>query len=215
MKKIIVLLLVCVQMTVGHAQAPYKREFALGASFGANFSNMSFIPRVDTKTLLGYSGGLVARWCTEKHLGLQMELNYSQQGWDERFEDPQYVYTRTLNYLEFPLLTHIYFGEKKVRFFFNLGPKVGYVYSESTEENLNGAQPNRVNDQHDLPVEKKFGWGLCGGPGLELRTKAGLFTLEGRYYYALGDIYNSRREDPFAQSSGQVLSVKLAYLLPF
>lgn len=65
-----------------------------------------------------------------------------------------------------------------------------------------------------MPVEKKFDWGLCGGPGLEIRTGAGSFLLEGRYYYALGDIYGNQKKDPFPKSASQVISVKLTYLFP-
>ena len=65
-----------------------------------------------------------------------------------------------------------------------------------------------------MPLEKKFDWGLCGGPGFELRTGIGSFLLEGRYYYALGDIFNSRKEDYFSKSSSQVISAKLTYMIP-
>ena len=152
---------------------------------------------------------------TENHLGLQAELNYAQQGWEEEFEEqPEYQYSRTINYIELPFLTHIYFGGKRFKFFFNLGPKIGYALSESTKSNLNGAEPNRNNMQHDMPIEKKFDWGLCGGPGLELSTGIGHFLLEGRYYYALGDIYGSQKKDPFARSASQTIGVKFTYLFP-
>ena len=164
---------------------------------------------------LGYTGGLALRWITEKNLGLQAEINFTQQGWEEKFEEqPQYQYSRTINYIEIPFLTHIYFGSKRFRAFINLGPKIGYAFGESTSENLNDATPNTENTQHGMSIEKKFDWGLCGGPGIELRTGIGSFTLEGRYYYALGDIFNSRHEDYFSKSSSQVISVKIGYLIP-
>ena len=70
------------------------------------------------------------------------------------------------------------------------------------------------NEQHNMAIQKKFDWGLCGGPGLELRTGIGYFLLEGRYYYALGDIYGSRKSDYFNKSSSQVISARIIYLLP-
>jgi hypothetical protein len=75
--------------------------------------------------------------------------------------------------------------------------------------------PYRPNEQHTMPVEKKFEWGLGGGPGLELRSKVGYFLLEGRYYYGLSDFYNTRRGDVFSKASNQMISVKLTYLVPF
>lgn len=201
--------------SVTWAQDTFKQELAVGGSFGVNFSSVTFVPKVKTNMSMKYNGGLTIRWETEKNLGLQAELNFSQQGWDEKFDDPKYKYTRTINYIEIPFLTHIYFGSKRFKAFVNLGPKVGYAIGESTDQNLNGANPTGKEDaQHNMSVEKKFDWGICGGPGIELRTGIGYFLLEGRYYYALGDIFNSRKEDVFSKSSGQVISAKLTYLIP-
>lgn len=207
-------LLVMVAGSAG-AQQKFQQELAVGGSFGMNFSSLSFVPKVQQGMRIGYAGGATLRWITEKNLGLQAELNFTQHGWKEDFEEqPQYEYERTLNYVELPFLTHIYFGFGRVHVFVNLGPKIGYLLSESTHSNLGGAEPNKNNVQHDMPVEKKFDWGLCGGPGLEIRTGAGSFLLEGRYYYALGDIYGNQKKDPFPKSSSQVISVKLTYLFP-
>ncbi len=198
------------------AQNKFQQELSIGASFGATFSSVSFNPKVYTKMKQGYSGGLALRWNTGKHLGLQTELNFSQQGWAEEFEEhPTYKYTRTVNYLEVPFLTHIHFGSKRFRFYVNLGPKLGYAVGEKTdlgagEEPLNAG----ANEQHNMDIEKRFDWGLCGGPGLELRTGIGCFMIEGRYNYALGDIFGNRKSDYFSKSSAQVLSARIIYLLP-
>jgi hypothetical protein len=112
-------------------------------------------------------------------------------------------------------LTHIYFGGERVRFFVNLGPQVGLLLGESTTSNLNGAEPQNMNEQHTLLADKKVEWGLGGGPGLEVRTGAGYFQLEGRFYYALSDFYNTRQRDVFAKASSQLFAVKLSYLIPF
>lgn len=215
MKKIAIIFILFLTVTAfGQAQVKFQQELAVGGSFGVNFSSISFTPKVNSKMLMGYNGGLTLRWNTEKNLGLQAELNFSQQGWDEEFDNPSYKYSRTINYIEIPFFTHIYFGSKNFKAYLNLGPRIGYAFSEKTDENLNGASPNRENAQHDMPIDKKFDWGLCGGPGIELRTKIGYFLLEGRYSYSLGDIYKSRKEDVFAKSSAQVFSAKLTYLIP-
>lgn len=216
-KKVLITAIICAT-TLGSAvaQKKFQQELSVGASFGTTFSTVSFSPtKVQQKMKLGYTGGVTLRWVTEKNLGLQAELNFAQQGWNEMFEDqPEYKYSRTINYLELPILTHIYFGNKNFRFFINLGPKIGYAFGEKTDENLNGASPNTENTQHDMAIEKKFDWGLCGGPGIEIRTGIGFFLLEGRYYYALGDIFNSRQEDYFSKSASQVFSAKISYLMP-
>lgn len=215
-KKLLPIIILCLfaHHNIQGQNKTFRQEVAIGASFGLNFSSVSFMPKVQEGMLRGYNGGITIRWNTEKNLGLQGEINFTQQGWQEKFDDPGYQYSRTINYVEFPFLTHIYFGSKSFKAFVNLGPKIGYALSESVKENLNGAAPNKTNEQHYMATEQKFDWGLCGGPGIEVRTGIGYFLLEGRYYYALGDIFKSRKEDYFSKSSGQVISVKLTYLIP-
>lgn len=218
MKKAIILLMAFLVVSNGKAQSKFKPELAVGASFGTNFSSVSFSPKVKQDMLMGFNAGATLRWNTEANLGLQAELNFSQQGWQEKYESqPQYEYKRTINYLELPFLTHIYFGSKRIKFFINLGPQIGYALGETTSSNLDDNTQGEENSdtfQHDKPIDKKFEWGLCGGPGLELRTGIGYFLLEGRYFYSLGDIYNSRKEDHFSRSASQTISVRLSYLLP-
>lgn len=137
-------------------QSRFPQEVSVGASFGMNFSSVSFNPKVYTKMKQGYNAGLVLRWNTEKNLGLQTELNFSQQGWDEEFEEhPTYKYSRTINYFEIPFFTHIYFGSNRFKFYFNLGPKIGYAFSEKTETNPNETNTNAgSNEQHNMAIQK-------------------------------------------------------------
>ena len=173
----------------------FRQELAIGASFGTTFSRIDFVPKVNQKMIMGYTGGLTVRWETEKYLGLQGELNFVQQGWEEKFDDePSYRYKRTINYVELPIFTHVSFGSDKVKVFLNVGPKIGYMFSEKTDDNLNGAEANRVNEQHYMSVEKKFDWELEGDPGVAYRTGIGYSLLHGRYHYALGAIITNRRE---------------------
>lgn len=215
----IIAVLILISFAVQAQRSSFRQELGVGASFGTNFSSVTFSPKVKQGMQMGFSGGATVRWNTEANLGLQAELNFSQEGWSEQYDSqPSYEYKRSIQYLELPFLTHIYFGSKRMKFFVNLGPKVGYAFSEKTTSNLpDGFTPeeNSATEQHNMPIEKKFEWGLCGGPGMELRTGIGYFLLEGRYYYALGDIYNSRKEDYFSRSASQVISVKLTYLMPF
>ena len=203
------------------AQNTFRHEWAIGASGGIGFTSVDFSPKVTQNKLLGINAGLTARWITEKNLGLQLEVNLKQQGWTELIEPTEELsivnpsYTRRMTYVDIPLLTHIYFGWDKVRFFVNLGPQIGFFLHESTNENLNGVDiPYKSNVQHTLPVEKKIEWGLGGGPGLEFRSGIGYFLLEGRYYYGLSDFYSTRRGDAFSKASNQITTVKITYLIP-
>ncbi|MDR0836034.1 MAG: PorT family protein, partial [Tannerella sp.] len=140
---------------------PY--EFSYGASAGATFSSVSFNPSVVQGYSQGITFGVTGRMTMGENVGLQLELNYVQQGWAEDFsetETPDYKYNRKLDYIQLPFYTHVQFGGKSLKAFINAGPQLGYFLSESTSENLNGASPGRVNYQHNMPVENRFEWGI-------------------------------------------------------
>lgn len=213
------ILLACLLLFMGiQAQNTFKREFAIGVGGGLNFSQVGFTPKVKQGFLPGMHGGLTVRWITNKNLGLTAEINFAQQGWQEDFSEStdgaHFNYSRTINYIELPFMTHIYAGNGRTRFVFNVGPKLGYALSESTETNLDGATPgDHRNEQHNMPLENKLDWGICGGPGVELRTGIGTFVLEGRIYYALGNLYGNSKSDFFPKSNSLTLSAKISYLI--
>ena len=152
--------------------------------------------------------------------GIQAEINYSQRGWKENIEDGSgNTYSRTMNYLEIPLLAHLAFGkdelEKGMKFFVNMGPQISYFLSEKekmSEEWNPNYRPNGVNQQYGKMVENKFDYGILGGLGAELSTKYGHFLLEGRYYYGLSDFWGSSKKDEFSRSGHSYIGIRLTYL---
>lgn len=213
----------------GQSRKNFKPEWNIGIGAGPTFSSVDFqagtinSEGVSTSTKQQLSGGISGRYISEKNLGIIVELNYSQQGWDEQFpsDDLNYegaTYSRQLNYLEMPILTHIYFG-RKVRFFINLGPKISYLISEKEEINdvlanyiSSGNLPARkATDQYYKKIENKFDYGIMGGMGVEFRSGIGNFALEGRYYFGLSDIYSNSKSAYFGRSANQVISARLTY----
>lgn len=213
-------LLLTVWALPGHAQIGEQRQnFAIGINGGINLNSVSFSPTVRQKNLMGINGGLTARYISEKYFsmicGAQVELNFSQHGWDEFYEDfPELQYTRKMNYVEIPLLAHLAFGrDRGVQFFIHAGPQVGFFISDTRTKNDAWENvTNATTEQHDKDVENKFDYGITGGAGLELRTKAGNFLVEGRYYYALSDFYKSTKKDYFSRSAHGAIVVKMTYL---
>jgi hypothetical protein len=222
-KRFFILITGLVWILQAGGQTTFKPEFSAGPSFGMGISSVSFVPKVQENQLMGVHTGLTVRWLTETFAGLVLEINYSQEGWDEHFDNSAFHYTRRLNYIDIPFLAHFYYAvSKRVHLFLNVGPKVGYLLSESTSGYIDIVSPpideitgkSHSSEQWDKPVENKFAWGICGGPGLELRTGIGCFQLEGRYYYSLGDIFDNRKADYFSKSSTQLIFGKLTYLIP-
>ncbi|MDH6310371.1 hypothetical protein M2451_003258 [Dysgonomonas sp. PFB1-18] len=228
-KSILLLVSILFTLVVSGQDNKFKSEWNVGVGFGPTFSSVDFEvskspERLRTKSTQQFFGGLALRYLSEKNLGLIVELNYSQQGWEQDFrvkDNPEYAgftHKHKLNYLELPVLTHIYFG-RKVRFVFNLGPKIGFLLSDSEEMSQelldrlsSGDLPARlVTDQYYRMAERKIDYGLMAGMGLEFRTGIGSFMLEGRYTFGLGDIYRNGKADYFSRSANRVISAKLTY----
>lgn len=228
MKKLFFILL-CVT-TLGwtvqpaHAQLQdQRRNFSIGGSAGVNMSSVSFEPNIKQGSLIGPTFGFTARYISEKYFsmicGIQAELNFSQRGWKEVIEDESGdTYHRSMNYLEIPLLAHLAFGKDKghgARFVLNLGPQIGFMLNE--KEHMSDPwdpshRPNGTNIQYGKMADNKFDYGIIGGGGVELRTGAGNFILEARYYFGLSDFYNSTKKDYFSRSAHSYICAKLTYL---
>ena len=200
-------------------------EWSYGVNGGLTFSKVGFSSAflsVPQDLFMQYSGGVTARYISEKNFGIQVELNYSRRGWKERTgtgtDAALYPnrYARSITYLELPVMTHIYFGlGKHVRFIFNVGPQIGYYIGEKTVGTIDiqDYKPNDAGDSYyNISVQHPFDYGLKGGPGLEFRTAAGSIILDGRYYFGLSDIFNTTRNDFFQASHNQIIGVNLTYL---
>lgn len=204
-----------------HAQVGEQRyNFSVGVNGGVNINSVSFSPSVRQGSLITPTGGITLRYISEKYFGMicgaQLEINYSQQGWSEFYEDyPDLAYTRKMNYVNIPFLAHLAFGKegRGLQFFINAGPQIGWFISDS--HTISGPWDNYTGliiEQHETPIDNKFDYGITGGAGVELRTKIGNFQVEGRYYYALSDFYGTTKKDYFSRAAHGVISVKIAYL---
>ncbi len=220
-KTVILLVMLCMA-SVAVAQREYDPHFALGVKGGVTFSRMEFVPSVEQTMNMGMIMGLQARYTEEKFFGLIAELNIVQGGWKEVFEGTEFNYSRTLTYIQLPILTHIYFGGKIVKGFFNLGPSVSYMIADNISSNFDYQNPtlvqgfpyqNRRLNQMKMEVAKKFDYGITAGAGMEfIIKKRHSILLEGRYYYGLGNIYPSAKKDEFSASRGSSIQVTLGYL---
>lgn len=157
---IIFALLVCACILPLHAQVGEQRHnFAVGVNGGINLNSVSFSPSVKQKNLMGINGGVTARYISEKYFsmicGAQIELNFSQHGWDEYYEDyPTLSYTRTMNYVEIPFLAHLAFGKDRgLQFFIHAGPQIGFLLGDS--EKIDGDWDGTVAESYtNITVEQ-------------------------------------------------------------
>lgn len=222
MKKIALTILVLLSFICANAQVEEPRSrFELGVSGGMNINNMEFQPSIRQKFLNGWGGGLNLRYTSEKYFSMicatQLEVNFSQRGWEEDFDDgTNNSYSRVMNYVEIPVFAHLSWGkeERGFQFFFNLGPQFGFLLND--KEYYTGdwkieERPVSLQPIYGKKIEHNFDYGIAGGLGVEWKTRAGNFFIEGRYYYALGDIFGNSKTDDFGRSANMTIYARLGY----
>lgn len=204
------------------AETHYKPRITIGGRAGMSMGEMSFSPSVKQSWQKGTTGAISVRYVEEKLFGLIAEFGWVQRGWKENFEeDTPCEYSRTLTYLQVPLLTHIYFGKPRFKCFFNLGPEFSYMIGDKISSNFNYHDPfkaegfpqkPRMTEQMSMEIKNKFDYGITAGFGIEFYlTPRNSVTLEGRYYYGLGNIYPAAKADTFSASRNMSVEVTVGY----
>lgn len=222
MKRITFIILTLLYVVCVNAQVEEPRNrFELGVAGGMNINSMEFQPSIRQKFLNGWGGGLNLRYTSEKYFSMicatQLEINFSQRGWEEDFDDgTNNSYSRVLNYVEIPIFAHLSWGkeERGFQFFLNLGPQFGFLLNDKEYYTGNWAieeRPISLIPIYGKKIEHKFDYGIAGGLGVEWKTKAGNFFVEGRYYYALGDIFGNSKTDDFGRSASTTIYARLGY----
>lgn len=240
-----VLLILLPSLLFSQYRRDFEQELDLGISGGADFSKISFLHNMkDRMSQIGnqsfipnYRLGVVCRYISQNHFGIQIETNYVNAGWEENFIDDSGVWnvydletnkvydvyglniSRELSYLEIPLLAHIYFGKRKVRFFVNMGPVLN-VLLKYGELNVSGSD----NDLHKYVLKSddprlyedysKVGYGITGGLGFNFILGKMHLLLEGRYMYGFSDLYDNNKADVFQRSNNQLFNLTMSLMFP-
>ena len=211
----IILLLLLSSVTVRSQDIPFTKEYYLGFRGGIVFSRVKFKPNVDQNFYTGNSGGLVLRMISEPHVGIQMEFNYLQKGWEEKpLTGSTQSYVHRLNYLEIPVMTHANLGSKKYRFTLNIGPSIAFLLSDS--QGMIPSEPGIPSPSPitywGMPIDTRVDFLFVGGLGSEYHfNRFAALALDVRVFYSLTNLYNSKNYgyDP-SQTNG--IQVSLAYL---
>ena len=204
------------------AQTHHEGNLAVGGKGGVTLSRVNFNPSVPQVMLPGMTAGVMVRYIEENHFGLLAELNLEQRGWKESFEESDYRYQNRLTYLQLPIMTHIYFGNQRVKGFFNAGPSVSLMIADKASANFDVTsaagleyfnENSRHIEQYTLDIKNRFDYGLAAGVGMELNlTPRSSLLLEGRFYYGLNDIYSNHKSDTFCGSASMTILVTLGYM---
>ena len=221
MKKCLLILVVLLSWAMkGNAQTHFDSRVDFGAKGGVTFSTVMFNPSITGKLGMGYTAGVTFRYSEENHFGLIAEVNFVQRGWAEKFEDLPYNYQRILNYVEVPVMSHIYFG-RRGKFFINAGPEIAYYLGDRIKSNFDYndtssiegfSDKNRRTDQLTMQVSQKLDFGIVGGIGGEFSiNRRNSIAMEARVYYGIGNVMPSGRQDTFSVSNQLSFAVTAGY----
>jgi hypothetical protein len=197
----------CVKISAQYYCGP---EIIVGAKSGAVLSTGAFTEpngvSPDQNSYyhhLGAFGGALFRYSGERYLAMQVEVNFMQRGFRSYGN-----FSRTFNYVEIPLLAHVFYGAKRFRWFVNFGPEISYLINEQLWGNASTVFMTE-------PLKSRFDYGLVVGTGFEIHTKAGIYQLEGRYEFGFGDFFSALPSDNFRRSANRNLTLTLGWLWNF
>lgn len=221
MKKLILILIGMVAgISAMKAQSHFDSRVWIGARGGVTLSEVMFKPAVTEKFGLGKTAGLMFRYSEENHFGLIAEVNFVQRGWAENFEELPYSYQRTLDYIEVPVMSHIYFG-RRGKFFFNAGPEVACYLGDHIKSNFDIYDTTDLPDFHSksrrteqltMGVSQKLDFGIVAGLGGEFSINPRhSLSVEARLFYGIGNVMPSGRQDTFSTSNQLSIAVTAGY----
>jgi hypothetical protein len=218
-------LMICSAPVAMKAQVGQPRnDFAVGVNGGYLINKVSFNPTIKQNWKGGETFGISLRYTCEKYFSavcaVVAEVNYANVGWNELIETCEETYSRDVRYVQVPLFARLGWGRERkgAQFFIQVGPQFGYLLGEKAhlgggwDISSPGRRANGVVEQYTLDVQKKFEYGITGGAGVELSTRAGHMILDGRYFFGLSDMFNNGKKDPFGRSANGTIMVKLSYL---
>ncbi|MBF8150442.1 PorT family protein [Winogradskyella sp. F6397] len=156
----------------------YKNKSNAGLKFGYNLAAVSFDEDSETGQRHGFHVGFYGESFASKHIAIQVELLYSQQGYEVK--DNSGTFTQKLNYINLPLVLKIYPSDN---FFLEAGPQVGFAISHKEEFD---SSFNLFDTEQEFEPSR-FDWGMNFGGGF--KTDSGV-SLGVRYHLGLGDIYD-------------------------
>jgi hypothetical protein len=212
LKKVVtisILVLIAILKSLAQTEE-YTPYYSFGLKQGVNLSSVSFSPGIKQGMTLGYSGGLVFKYQNEKNFALQIELNYTQKGWNEDLDTISNSYNRKLNYLELPFMTHIVMGKRtKMKVYVNLGTSFAYFLSEKESVEVNNELYRR--EYYEKEVENYFDYSGLIELGVLLNTGIGQLQVGVRYQLTFTDLFDTTEETVFKNSQNQLWNLSITY----
>ncbi len=178
-KQFLTIVLIFSALIQGNSQNDANTKKSVGGlKAGYNLAAVSFDGDSETGQRHGFHIGFYGESFINESLAVQVELLYSQQGYE--LKDNGGTFTQKLNYINLPLMFKAYPSEN---LFLELGPQIGLAIShkESYDAGFNVFDTSQEFDPNSFDYGVNFGGGFKIDPNISLGV---------RYHLGLGDVYD-------------------------
>lgn len=152
-----------------------------GIKAGVNISSLSDDGFDDTKSKVGFSGGLFMNAPLSEQFSIQPEVLYSQMGAkiEGKFANTAYSTTRSLDYITVPVMFQF---RATPAFYIEAGPEFGFLVSAKDKDTVGNFS---TTNQIDTDNFNTFNMGLGLGLGFDITKNIG---VNARYVAGFTDI---------------------------
>ena len=214
--KIIICLLIFFLFEITSIYSQNTISVGLKSSYNSsniNFYNNFFPQNIKTSSFYDYSFSFITEIKNKKNTGIRIEISKMNKGWVRDNNDNNYI--SQISYLNVPVMMSTYFGNKKTKINFLLGPFFEYQLSNNTEYLLN--QISDLDIYFDDSRDNNWGYGLMASTGISFNVNKNYFQFLVSYQYNFDNLIDINTKNALIPdiSNFNTLSISFVYLFKF
>ena len=182
-------------------------------SSNINFYNNFFPQNIGTSSFYDFSFSFITEIKNKKNTGIRIEISKMNKGWVGDTNNK--IYTSEISYLNVPVTMSTYFGNKKTKINFLLGPFFEYQLSNNSDYLL--SEISDLDIYFDDLRDNKWGYGLMTSAGLSFNLNKNHFQFLVSYQYNFDNLIDVKIKNELIPdiSNFNTLSLSFVYLFNF
>ena len=182
-------------------------------SSNINFYNNFFPQNIGTSSFYDYNFSFITEIKNKKNTGIRIEISKMNKGWVGDTNNK--IYTSEISYLNVPVTMSTYFGNKKTKINFLLGPFFEYQLSNNSDYLL--SEISDLDIYFDDLRDNKWGYGLMTSAGLSFNLNKNHFQFLVSYQYNFDNLIDVKIKNALIPdiSNFNTLSLSFVYLFNF
>ena len=182
-------------------------------SSNINFYNNFFPQNIGTSSFYDFSFSFITEIKNKKNTGIRIEISKMNKGWVGDTNNK--IYTSEISYLNVPVTMSTYFGNKKTKINFLLGPFFEYQLSNNSDYLI--SEISDLDIYFDDLRDNKWGYGLMTSAGLSFNLNKNHFQFLVSYQYNFDNLIDVKIKNVLIPdiSNFNTLSLSFVYLFNF